>query len=71
LQIAHLILQLLERGSLLIRLARQSGQTPMQVFGSLKNLARRLLEAFRFHHLPHEAYQLATAAAIRIRLDTS
>jgi len=71
LQIAHLILQLLERGSLLIRLARACGQTPLQLFGSLKNLARRLLEAFRFHHLPDKAYEIAAAAAIQIRLDTS
>jgi len=29
-------------------LAAEFGRTPMQLFGSLKNLARRLLEAFRY-----------------------
>lgn len=71
LQIAHLILQLVERGSLLIRLARTCGQNPLTLFGSLKNVARRLLEAFRFHHLPDDAFEVASAAALQIRLDTS
>jgi hypothetical protein len=71
LQIAHLILQLVERGSLLIRLAKACGRTPLELFGSLKNLARRLLEALRFHRLPDEAFEIAPAADIQIRLDTS
>ena len=71
LQIAHLILQLVERGSLLIQLARQSGRAPLELFGSLKNLARRLLEALRFYRLPDAAFEIAPAADIQIRLDTS
>ena len=40
LQIAHLFLQMLEMGSLLRRLARQYGsETPIGLFGSLKNIA--------------------------------
>jgi hypothetical protein len=48
LQIAHVLIQLLERGSLLVRLARQYGKSPWQLFGSQKNLARRLLEGMRY-----------------------
>jgi hypothetical protein len=69
LQIAHIILQLLEMGSLLQRLARTHGKTPLELFGSLKRIARRLLECFRYYRLPDEAY--AAGTTIRIRLDTS
>jgi len=69
LQIAHLMLQLLERGSLLRRVARAVGKTPLTLFGSLKNIARRLLEGLRNSLLPAEA---AAAPRIQIRLeDTS
>ena len=40
LQIAHLLLQLLEKGSLLRHLAREQGKrTAVELFGSLKNMA--------------------------------
>jgi hypothetical protein len=68
LQIAHIILQLLEMGSLLQRLARTHGKTVVELFGSLKRIARRLLECFRYYRIPDEAY--ADGTAIRIRLDT-
>jgi len=71
LQIAHLILQLLEKGSLLRRLAQELGQTPLQLFGSLKNIARRLLESIRFLRIEDAAYDGAAAARIQIRLDSS
>jgi hypothetical protein len=71
LQIAHLILQLVERGSLLIHLARECGRTPLTFLGGLKNLALRLLEAFRGHRLPDDAFEVAPAALVQIRLDTS
>jgi hypothetical protein len=71
LQIAHIMLQLLERGSLLRRLAREVGKTPQTLFGSLKNIARRLLECFRYGLLPEEDATRRAAAAIQIRLDTS
>ncbi len=67
LQIAHLILQLLERGSLLRHLAQEVGKAPLTLFGSLKNIARRLLDALRFTCWPDEEGPLA----IQIRLDTS
>ena len=65
LQIAHIMLQLLECGSLLRHLAAQ-GQPPLRRFGSLKNIARRLLEDLRHGLLPEEPRR-----AIQIRLDTS
>jgi hypothetical protein len=71
LQIAHIILQLVELGSLLRDLAAQFGQTPLQLFGSLKNLARRLLEAFRYIALSDQAFDPHSAAGIQIRLDSS
>ena len=63
-QIAHLILQLLERGSLL----KHDGK---RLFGSLRNLSRRLAESLRNYLMPPEAVDLAAAAAIQIRLDSS
>lgn len=71
LQIAHLILQLMEKGNLLVRLAREVGKTPRQLFGSLKNIARRLLESFRNLWFPDEAYDPAAAARMQIRLNDS
>jgi len=64
LQIAHLLLQLIERGSLLT----QKAQT---LFGSLRNLARRLAESFRNQMIPADALDPAQAAAMQIRLNTS
>jgi hypothetical protein len=64
LQIAHLILQLVERGSLLTRDAKM-------LFGSLANLARRLAESIRNVLIPAEANDPARAASIQIRLNTS
>ena len=71
LQIAHILLQVFEKGSLLRRVARQAGQSVIARFGSLKNIARRLLEAFRYRLLAEEAYDLTTAAAFQIRLSDS
>jgi len=71
LQIAHMILQLVEAGSLLRNLAAEFGRTPMQLFGSLKNLARRLLDAFRYMILDDQAFDPLHAAGIQIRLDSS
>lgn len=71
LQIAHMILQLVEAGSLLRNLAAEFGRTPMQLFGSLKNLARRMLEAFRYMILNDQAFDPLHAASIQIRLDSS
>lgn len=73
LQIAFVIIQLLERGSLLKHLAQQQGKaTAVALFGSLKNIARRLLESVRQRRWPESSYEAAQAATLRIRLeDTS
>lgn len=71
LQIAHIFLQLLEMGSLLKHLARRYRATPIQLFGSLKNIARRLLDSFRYFHIPGDAFGLLQVARCQIRLDTS
>lgn len=71
LQIAHIFLQLVELGSLLKHLAKTYDATPIQLFGSLKNIARRLMECFRYFHIPDHAFDLRSAAPFQIRLDTS
>jgi hypothetical protein len=71
LQIAHMVLQLVEKGSLLKRLAQQAGKTVLGLFGSLKNIAERLRESFRGLRLPDEVYDTDRARRIQIRLDTS
>lgn len=57
LQMAHLFLQMFEMGSLLRRLAEDYDTTPMGLFGSLKNLAQRLLECFRYFQLGAAAFE--------------
>lgn len=69
LQIAHLILQLVEQGSLLKRVARQYGKSVVGLYGSVRNIARRLLECLRYHRIPPEAFE--SKARIQIRLDSS
>lgn len=64
LQIAHLILQLLERGRLF-------GTEAKRLFGSLIDLARRLAESIRNVLIPAEAADPASAQSIQIRLNTS
>jgi hypothetical protein len=71
LQIGHLILQLVEKGSLLRQLAAEVGKTPLQLFGSLKNMARRLLESVRNLAWPEAAFSAAAAKGIQVRLDSS
>ena len=71
LQIAHMMLQLVEKGSLLRQLAQAQGQpSALALYGSLKNMAQRLLESLRYLRWPAEAYDAAAAAAIQIRLDS-
>jgi hypothetical protein len=64
LQIAHMILQLIERGSLL-------GGDCRRLFGSLRNLSRRLAESLRNCLIPPEALDPIAAASIQIRLNSS
>jgi hypothetical protein len=70
LQMAHILLQLLEKGSLLRGLARQAGKGSAVAFrGSLKNIAECLVESLRNLAWPAEAF--AGAGRIQIRLDSS
>jgi hypothetical protein len=72
LQIAHLLLQLVEKGSLLRRLAQEQGKrTAVAMFGSLGNMAQRLLESLRYLHWPDDVFDGGRASGIQIRLDTS
>ena len=61
LQIAHLFLQMFEMGSLLRRLAQDFRTTPVGLFGSLKNIAKRLLECFRYFQLGEEPSKMLRA----------
>jgi len=70
-QIAHMMLQLLEAGSLLRRLAAECGRTPWQLFGGLCNIARRLLESLRYCVWGEEAFDPDPNERIQIRLDSS
>lgn len=71
LQIAFIITQLLERGSLLRQLAAESGRTVVQWFGSLTNIVRRLLDSVRYFAWPAEAFDAQAAASRRISLDST
>jgi hypothetical protein len=71
LQIAFVLVQLLERGSLLRRLAQEIGRPVWKLFGSLKNLARRLLESVRFIAWAADWFDGKQAGRLRIRLDSS
>jgi hypothetical protein len=71
LQIAFILVQLLERGSLLRRLAEAAGRPVGKLFGSLKNIARRLLESLRFESWAEEWFDPKQASRLRIRLDSS
>jgi hypothetical protein len=66
LQIAHLLLQLVEKGSLLRQLVVEHGKrTALELFGSLKNMASRLLESVRF-----QRWGSSEAGKMQIRLDS-
>jgi hypothetical protein len=71
LQIAFVLTQLSERGSLLRRLALESGRPFWQLFGSLKNVARRLLDSIRFVVWEAWWFEPAVARKLRIELDSS
>ena len=68
LQIAHIILQLLEKGSLLLNLAKEQGKrSAVHLFGSLKNMARRLLDSLRYRCWSDDAFDVELARKIQIR----
>lgn len=70
LQIAHILLQLLEKGSLLRSLARQAGKrSAVALFGNLKNIAEFFVESLRNLAWPEEVF--GPAGKMQIRLDSS
>jgi len=71
LQIAFILVQLLERGSLLRRLAEELGRPVGKLFGSLKNVARRLLESVRYVRWEEEWFDPRQAGKLHIGLDSS
>jgi hypothetical protein len=71
LQIAFILVQLVERGSLLRRLAEEAGRPVWKLFGSLKNVARRLLDSIRFVAWEEAWFDPRQAEQLRIGLDTS
>jgi hypothetical protein len=71
LQIAFVLTQLSERGNLLRRLALESGRPFWQLFGSLKNVARRLLDSIRFVVWEAWWFDPTVARKLRIELDSS
>ena len=71
LQIAHMLLQLFEHGSLLRQVAREAGGECRQVFGSLKNIPQLLLECLRYFAIPAEAFDADQTAHCQVRLDSS
>jgi hypothetical protein len=71
LQIAFVLVQLLERGSLLRRLAAELGRPFWKLFGSLKNVARRLLESVRWVSWEEAWFEAGIARRLRISLDSS
>ena len=71
LQIAFILVQLLERGSLLRRLASELGRPVWKLFGSLKNLARRLQDSVRFEYWSEAWFDPEQTGPMRIGLDSS
>jgi hypothetical protein len=71
LQIAFIVVQLLERGSVLRRLAEEVGRPVWKLFGSLKNVAHRLLDSVRYVAWAEEWFEAGRAGKLRISLDSS
>ena len=72
LQVAHLLLQLVEKGSLLRQLTQQLGQsTAAKLFGSLKNIAPHMFDSLRFLRWADDVFDRELAKKIQIRFDSS
>jgi hypothetical protein len=70
LQVAHILLQLMEKGSLLRQLAREAGKRcGVSLLGSLKNIAVFLVESLRNWAWPEEVF--GAGEGMQIRLDSS
>ena len=71
LPIASILVQLLERGSLLRRRAAEAGRPVWKLFGSLRNLARRLLDSVRYLEWEANWFDPEQAAKQRIDINRS
>jgi len=71
LQIAVIIVQLGERGSLRRRRAEEAGRPVWKLFGSLKNVARRLLDSIRFTAWEASWFDATAIGKLRLGLDDS
>lgn len=71
LQIAHLLLLLMAKGSLLRHLTEEWGQSVLGWFGSWANLGKRLLESLRNWSWPAESFGRPDGPAERVTLDSS
>jgi hypothetical protein len=68
---ADSLVPLLERGSLLRRLAEEAGRPVWKLFGSLKHVARRLLDSLRFLAWEESWFDVSSARQVHIGLDSS
>ena len=72
LQIGHLLMQLLTHGSLLRALAKQYGHnTVLGLWGALKKIPQRLLEALRYYYFCETDFDVELARKCHIALDSS
>jgi hypothetical protein len=72
LQLGHLLLQLLHHNSLHLALAKQYGRkTVLTLWGALKKIPQRLLEALRYYLLPDADFDVQAARRCHISLNSS
>jgi hypothetical protein len=72
LQLGHLLMQLLHHNSLHRALAKQYGHASvLALWGALKKIPQRLLEAFRYYLLPEADFDVQAAARCHIALNSS
>ncbi len=72
LQIGHLLMQFLHHNSLHLALAKQYGQkSVLALWGALKKIPQRLLEALRYYLLPEADFDPQAAQRCHISLNSS
>lgn len=72
LQLGHLLMQLLHHNSLHRALAKQYGHSSvLALWGALKKIPQRLLEALRYYLLPQSDFDVRAAARCHISLNSS
>ena len=71
-QIGPLLMQLLPHNSLHLALAKQAGQpSVLSLWGALKKIPQRLLEALRYYRLHEPDFDVALAARCHSGLNSS